>query len=419
MEDVLIIILIILLNAYFSLAELALVSVTKEDLSQGNLAQNNSAIGALRLIKSPEQFLSAVQVGTTLLGLIEGIYGGSVVAKALEIWLNTLGVSSTVSHIGALIIGIGSITYLTIVFGELVPKSIALQYPLKVSLAIAPSLLIFSKLAYPFIKILTFSTHKILALFPNKTLVHKEISENDLKKLLGAAFQQGLLEKQQFLMHENVIAFKNRKAESVMKPARITLTIQSEWQSEEVINFIKLKPYSYFPVVQGTDRKVIGLLKTKDFLLSDEKDWQKLIVDTCRIDAKLLVKEVFVKFRDMKKDFGIVSDKAGNFIGIITMQDIMEAVFGDLPELEDYGKYLNQQSDKIWIAEDFIHLQRVRRTLSLNWLRKYEGMYLSIGELLHGESAKMDNQGGLVLNEVTFKWINRPGGAAQIQIKLP
>ncbi|TDO22392.1 hemolysin family protein [Pedobacter duraquae] len=416
MVDVLIILLIIILNGYFSLAELALVSVTTEELTEGNLAQNTNAIRTLKLIKNPEEFLSAVQVGTTLLGLIEGIYGGSVVAAGLEHWLSGWGVPLYFAHTGSLILGIGSITYLTIVFGELVPKSIALQFPLKVSLIIAPSLVIFSKIAYPFIKLLTYSTHKILELLAIKTPEHKKISENDLKKMLGTAYNQGLLEKKQFWMHENVIAFKNRTAFSIMKPARITLTLSSAWSTAQVKSLISKKPYAYFPVISEDPHTVTGILKTKTFLLSNDDDWHDSIMDSYEIDSSLPVRDIFTHFKEMNKDFSIVVDAHQKFIGILTMQDIMEAIFGDLPELEDYGKYVKQRSEKVWVAEEFIHLQRLRTTLSLDWIRPYEAIYLSVGELLRGE---MKSSPILEINGVKFQWSTEPAHESQVVITLP
>lgn len=419
MIDIIIIIILITLNGYFSLAELALVSVKKDELTDGSLAENLNAKRTLMLIKNPEQFLSAVQVGTTLLGLIEGIFGGSVVAAGLESWFIQIHFSIGFAHILAYTLGIGAITYLTIVFGELVPKSIALKYPLKVSLSISHSLLIFSKIAYPFIWALTYTTHKILVLFEVKNGQKKAIGQLDIQKMLGTAFQQGLLEKQQLWMHENVIAYKNRTARSIMKPAKITLVVSEEWPLEQVKAFIFKHPYSYFPVTRSADNSILGILKVKQLLLSNVSDWHTTISPAHLIESKSSVRDVFASFKEMKSKFGVVEDNKRKFIGIIAMQDVMESVFGDIPEMEDYGKYFYQSAPKIWIAEDFIHLQRIRRLLSLDWIRSYESQYLSIGEMMDGEKSRVSADGSLVLHDVIFKKDNSKDGNTMITIQLP
>src|SRR4051812_46493851 len=166
---ILTILLLIVLDAYFSLAEISLISVNKIDLTDEQSRNNIKAAQVLQLIKSPEEFLSAIQVGSTLLGLLEGIYGGAKVAEQLDHWFLTLGMSNLTAHTAAIVLGIGAITYITIVFGELVPQSIGLHMPLRVSLAIAPSLLLFSKVLYPFIKLLTMSTRFIISMVSLKT----------------------------------------------------------------------------------------------------------------------------------------------------------------------------------------------------------------------------------------------------------
>ena len=205
---ILIIFLLIALNGYFSLAEIALVSVKKSRLTDEVNKGNKSAQKVLDLIEDPEEFLSAVQVGITLLGILEGIYGGSLVAELIEALIARHSkLSSSVIHIFSLVSGISLITYLTIVFGELLPKSIALQVPLKASIAVASSLIIFSRIAFPFVKILTISTRFLLNILSIHTMENEKITESDLKKMLSTAYKQGVLDKDEFLLHENIFAF--------------------------------------------------------------------------------------------------------------------------------------------------------------------------------------------------------------------
>jgi putative hemolysin len=415
-----IIILLIILNGYFSLAEIALISVSDAELSGEQSKNNPNAFAVLQLIKDPEEFLSAVQVGITLLGLLEGIYGGDMVAAELQGWFTNAGMNQVVAHISSLVIGIGATTYLAIVFGELVPKTIALQMPLKISLAIAPSLRLFSEILFPFIKLLTVSTRAILSAFSIKASNNEKVTEKDLKRILSTAYKQGILGKQQLFLHENVFTFDHLTAKNIMKPARIVLTLSYDWSREQVIAVIRKRPYSFFPVYKGEPGNVIGVLGTKDFFLNERANWHNSITSNCSVPKEMTARDIFNKFKEKKLDFAIVSGETKPFIGIVAMQDVMEGVFGDLPEREDYALYFFQKSDKQWIAEGFIHLQRIRNTLSLPWLRAYEQKYLSLSELLAGELSEVKNQDTLVLNGVSFKIIAGTATDPQtIQITLP
>ena len=400
-----IIILLIILNGYFSLAEIALISVNDAELAGEQNKNNSRAFAVLQLIKDPEEFLSAVQVGITLLGLLEGIYGGDLVAAQMQNWLIIHGMNQLFAHIVSLVVGIGAITYLTIVFGELVPKSIALQIPLKISLAIAPSLRLFSEILYPFIKLLTATTRLVLSSLSIKASDNQKITEKDLKRILSTAYKQGILGKQQLWMHENVFTFDHLTAKNIMKPARIVISLSHDWTREQVLETIRKRPYSFFPVYKDDPANVIGVIGTKDFFINSQGSWHNLIVPGCSVPGGMPAKDIFSKFKEKKVDFATVSDNSNRFVGIVAMQDIMEGVFGDLPEREDYALYFYQQDDKQWIAESFIHLQRIRNKLNLLWLRDYESRYLSLGELLTGESAQIKNN-TLVLNGVSFKIIS-------------
>lgn len=410
-----IIILLIILNGYFSLAEIALVSVNDTDLA--NEQSNPKALQVLQLIKNPEEFLSAVQVGITLLGLLEGIYGGGIAAQQLESWFINAGMSNFGAHILSLVTGIGAITYLTIVFGELVPKSIALQMPLRVSLIIAPSLRLFSQILFPFIKILTISTRFILTSFSIKHANNKKITEKDLKRILGAAYQQGTLDKQELWMHENVFSFNYLTAKSIMKPARIIICLSYDWTREQIVEMIRKRPYSNFPVYKNDSGNIVGIINTKDFFLNAATDWRQIIKSNCSLPEYMTTQDIFNTFREKKLDFGVVTGEGKQFLGILAMQDIMEAVFGDIPEREDYSPYMFAISEKLWMAEDFIHLQYIRTQLSLPWIRAFEGSYINLAEFMAGES---EGKNAFIKNGTRFEIMSiDKNGNSKIRITLP
>jgi len=387
--SILIVLLLILLNGYFSLAEIALISVNRNELEEREHMHDINAERILKLIKDPEEFLSAVQVGTTLLGLLEGIYGGGIVANQLEQLLLGIGLDKTISHISALSLGIGAITYLTIVFGELVPKSIALQIPLKISLRIAPSLLFFSKVAYPFIKLLTISTRAILRFLKIKTTGNKVLSEKELMQILGTAHQQGTMEQLDLWFHQNVFRFNRLKARNIMKVAKFVMSVDEQWDRKKILAYVGKRPYSYFPIYKQTEENIVGILDIKLFLTSTSADWKEAIIPLFAVDQDTKVKEMFQLFKAKRVAFCTVVDQNKTYLGIVAMQDIMEGIFGDLPEKETYAEYFYALDEKTWIADAHIHLQRIRNELHLPWIRDYEGRYFEIGEMFAGECERL------------------------------
>src|SRR5258705_9975860 len=162
-------ILLTLLYAYFSAVEFALVSVRTFRLQQGAEKENSPAQKLLSLLKNPEEYLSAVQVGITLIAIVEGLYGGEALQRYLEPIFLKWGFAHWLARGFSLIIGIGGITYFTILLGELFPKTLALRNPQQIALKLTPSFLIFIRLFYPFVKLLTWGTHILLRLFPSKS----------------------------------------------------------------------------------------------------------------------------------------------------------------------------------------------------------------------------------------------------------
>jgi len=390
--SIVVVIILIFLNGYFSLAEVALISVSREELEQRKELHELNAVRILKLIKNPEEFLSAVQVGTTLLGLLEGIYGGGIIAAQLEHMILRTGMDPTIAHFAALIFGIGMITYLTIVFGELVPKSIALKMPLRISLSIAPSLLVFSKIAYPFIKLLTVSTRLILKTLKIKGTENKMFSEKDLMQILATAYKQGTLEQLDLWFHQNVFGFNRLKAKNIMKSSKFVMSIDRNWNRGQILAYVGKRPYSYFPIYENESSNIIGTLDIKLFLTGKGQDWQDAIIPPCKVKAELKVKEMFQIFKTKRIAFCTVIDKSEQYIGIVAMQDIMEGIFGDLPEKESYAAYFYSIDANTWIADAHIHLQRIRNTLSLPWIRDYEQSYLEIGEMFTGECERLGTE---------------------------
>lgn len=404
MASIIIILILIALNFYFSIAEIGLISVDKNILQQQADNGNRKALNVLNLIKEPDEFLSAVQVGITLVGILEGLYGGDLMAAWLEPVFMKWGMHSSWAHLSALLVGVGTITYLTIVIGELIPKTLALLDPLKISLLITPSMMIFSKITYPFIKLLTASTKSILGLFSINTIREEKLTENDIRSMLTAAYKQGLIDKGEFTLHKNLFSAYDLMAENIMTPASMITYVQEKMNREEITETIKRSIHRTFPVA-NEKREMLGALGAKDFLLHPDKPITSILSPISFLSPNQAVYDIFQQLRRENTNMGIVINEYGECEGVITYHDIVSGLLGgSLPGFNATERFLVQQPDKSWLTYGYTRLSYIRETLNYEWLREYEKEDITIAGLLIDKLRHIPKPGEKVmLNQVTFE----------------
>lgn len=403
MLSIIIIIVLIAFNFYFSLAEIGLISVDKATLKIQADGGNNRAASTLRLVSDPDEFLSAVQVGITLVGILEGLYGGDMMAALLEPVFRSWHMGNYGAHLLALLIGVGSITYLTIIFGELIPKTLALLDPEKISFLITPSMIIFSKVAYPFIKLLTSSTKYILGLFHINTIQEQKLTDNDLRGMLVMAYKQGLIEKGEFMLHKNISAAYDLPAENIMTPASIVMVLKEGMAREEITETIKRSTHRTFPVM-NSGGEVIGALMIKDFFLEPDKPLHALISPVSYLSLNQGIFDMFQLLRRESTIMGVVLNEYGEFEGIVTFHDIVSGLLGNLPGYNTKERYLEQQPDKSWLTNGITRLSFIRETLNMEWLRPYEEEDITVAGLLISKLKHIPQSGEKVtINQLTFE----------------
>jgi putative hemolysin len=330
MYILILIFLLILLNGYFSATEIALVSVRKFKIQEEADAGNKKANQILNYLKNPDEYLSTIQVGLTLIGLIEGLYGGEVFQKFLEPKFTALGMPVFTAHLCSILIGIGFISYITIIIGELLPKSLALKKPQTLALRIVPSFRVFTFLAFPFVKILTGSTRYLLKLIRAGKQESQTLTDADLKSLLSLAYRQGTLEKDELKLHENIFSFYDLKVESIMTPLQEVVVIQLDAPPGKTEELIRTHAHSYFPVVEKNN-VIVGYLCAREFYKDPNKTIREHTMNACTITKDKKASEVLHAFKTVKKNFGIVINERGELDGLVTMHDIGESIIGNFP----------------------------------------------------------------------------------------
>ena len=336
--EILIIGLLTLLNGFFSLSEIALVSV--KDSRMQALAEGGSfaARTVLRLRKDPENFLSSVQVGITLIGIIAGAYGGAALTDDMQGFLSRWPAIQPYAHETALALVIGSITYFTIVVGELVPKSIALNDPERIALAVAPVIHVFTMATFPLVKALSFSTSVLVKLLRIKETDQDRLSEEELRAIIRTANAQGVLDKQESEAHENLFRFSDHVARTLMTRRGELEWLDSTRPLEELLDQVRGSLRSKFPVCKGDLDEIQGILTARDLFEAADAPAFKLedvVVPPIIVPENAPAFTILKLFRKRKQYAAVVVDEHGQLEGLITLHDLTEAIVGDLPDEDD------------------------------------------------------------------------------------
>ncbi len=333
--EFIIILILTLLNWFFALSEIALVSVKKSKIEHLASKWNKKAKTILDLLDNPEDFLSSVQVGITLIGIISGAYAWSAIAAILMphiatipfLWEHAAWVALTVSIIG--------ITYFSIVIGELVPKTIAMNNPEWLALFCVPILRYFMIITHPFVKLLSYSTLITLKGIWIKDATEERLSEEELLWLLKNAWKQWVLGKDASAMHNNVFSFGEQVAKSIITHRNKVEWIDINDSKEEIFNKIKESVHSKFVVADGSLDSIVWVIQIRDFLENQNKtdfSVRSIVSKPIFIPEQASAITILNTFKKKKQYIGIVIDEFGGTEWIITLHDLIEVIVWNLPE---------------------------------------------------------------------------------------
>jgi putative hemolysin len=339
--ELLIIFVLTLLNGFFALSEIALVSVKKSRIEHLAAQGSANAKTVLKLLDNPENFLSSVQVGITLIGIISGAYGGAALTDDMVVLLSGLTFLGDSLHTVSLIIVIGGITYFTIVVGELVPKTIAMNNSERISLFCVPVIRIFTLITYPFVKLLSISTSLILKLLGIKENETEKVSEEELRFMLKTAGKQGVLENEESETFQNLFSFTDQTAKSLMTHSSEVEWINYNWSKEVIFNKVKESVHSRFIVADSILDKPMGVINIKDLLENyahEDFSLDQILTKPIYVIMNAPAFKILNLFKDKKQYMGVVVDEFGSVRGVITLHDLIEAIVGDLPDEDETDK---------------------------------------------------------------------------------
>jgi putative hemolysin len=370
--EYLIILMLILLNGLFAMSEIALVSSKRARLEEKAKKGSTGAKTALKLLDEPEKFLSTVQIGITLVGIIAGAYGGLALADDLTPILQKITWLAPYAEQAAIVIVVSVITYLSLIIGELVPKTIAFNNPEGITIALAPFMKFLSWLTTPIVVFLSLSTKILLKILMIKPKDETPVTEEELKILIEKGAQFGTLEHRESELLKRIFRFGDRKAYDIMTNRQDVVLINVNDTIEKVKQQVFDNPFSKYPVCDETRDNIIGILTIKDFFhkLNTQSSFilKDIITQPLYIPDNLTGIRIYEKFRDTKIYIAVVIDEYGSFEGIITLHDLIENIFGDLPDIHEVEEVdIFKREDGSMLIEGSILIDELKEHLNLTF----------------------------------------------------
>jgi putative hemolysin len=422
--ELIIIFILTLLNGFFALSEIALVSVKKSRIEHLAAQGNKSAKTILNLLENPENFLSSVQVGITLIGIISGAYGGAALTDDMVGLLSQLGFVGQSVHTFSLIIVIGGITYFTIVVGELVPKTIAMNNSEKIALVTVPIIRIFTFATFPFVKLLSVSTNLLLKLFGIKENEAERISEDELRFMLKTAGKQGVLENEESQAMQNLFSFTDQTAKSLMTHSSEVEWINYNWSKETIFDKVKESVHSKFIVGDGSIDNLKGMISIKDLLENyNRHDFHldQIISRPIYVIQNTPAFKILSLFKDKRQYLGVVVDEYGSVRGIITLHDLIEAIVGDLPD-EDETDEMNiiRREDGSYLLNGKTTIFEINQYFSKEMIEDNIGNYSTISGFMIDHLKTMPHAGDIVIyDNLKFEIMDMDGVRIDKVLMIP
>ncbi len=331
--EILVILLLIVLNGLFSLSELALVSARRTRLMVLERKGVAGATTARLLAEDPQRFLPTVQVGITLVAVLTGVVGGARIAAPIEAWLLTRSVPAPVAGTLALVLVVIVTTYLTLVFGELVPKQLALRRPEAVAVWVARPTTWAARMTAPAVWLLSRSTSLVLRAFRLHRKPPAAVAEEELKALLAEGTQTGVLETEERDMIERVLRLADKPVRAIMTPRTELAWIDRTDPRRDIVAALKSAPHSRFVVCDGSVDNVVGVVQAKDILdrLLDGGDLSigAALRQPIVVPDTVTALDALERLKADPLGMALVMDEYGSFEGVVTAADVLEAIVGD------------------------------------------------------------------------------------------
>jgi putative hemolysin len=396
--DIVLIVFLTLLNGAFAMSELALASSRKARLAAMAEAGDKGALTALRLLDHPTQFLSSVQVGITSIGMLNGIVGEAAFSDDLGLWLESLGLEDTAASVLATALVVTVITFITIVFGELVPKRIGQLYPEAVARWVSRPMAAVARGAKPFVWLLTHTTQWVLKALRVDNSALQVVTQEEIQASLAEGVDAGIIEAQEHRMVRNVFGLDDRQLTSIMVRASDIEWLDAGTGVDDAVRQASVSGHSWYPVCRGGLEDVVGVIHVPRLLALQAEGEGGAVGAHAQpavfVPETLTGMELLEQYRVHAARMVFVVDEYGVVQGLLTPLDMLEAITGELsPELP-VDAWARQREDGAWEVDGAMPVAELKSRLEIDDLPDDDrGRYATVAGLMHSLAGDLLDQG--------------------------
>lgn len=363
--EIIFILALILLNGVLALSEIAIVSARRARLQSRANAGDPGAQAALELSVNPTGFLSTVQVGITLVGILAGAFGGATIAEPLAAWFEQVIWLTPYSEALAVAIVVLSITYLSLIFGELVPKRLALNDPERVAAMVARPMQSLARWTSPFVRLLTLSTEGVLKLLRAKPTNEPPVTEDEIKLMIAQGTQAGIFIEAEREMVDRVFRLADWRVGTLITPRTEIVWVDLDDSLEENLAKIRQTMHTRIPASRGNLDNVLGILRAKDMmdvcLAGEPVDLEKVLVEPLLVPESMPALQVMEKFKETRMHMALVIDEYGGLQGLVTVNDILEAIVGEIPQRGELDvRQIIEREDGSWLVDGMLSVDEFK-----------------------------------------------------------
>ncbi|MGI2046154.1 hemolysin family protein [Shewanella oncorhynchi] len=392
--EIFILIGLIVLNGLFAMSEIAIVTARKSRLTALAHGGSSTAKAALKLAEDPTQFLSTVQIGITSIGILNGIFGESILAEPLSLWLQTFGLSPDLTNIFSTVLVVIIVTYVSIVIGELVPKRIGQVSAESIACLMAKPMVFLAIATKPFVWMLSGSTHALMRLIGFSHRLDDNVTQEDIQAMLQEGSSAGVIEHNEHAMVKNVFRLDERTISSLMVPRSDIVFLDLNLPLDANLRTVMQSPHSRFPVCRNNVDDMVGIISAKQ-LLSQSIAGERLelvdLVKNCNfVPNSLSGMELLEHFRTTGSQMVFVVDEYGDLKGLVTLQDMMDALTGEFFQEDVNDQMVIKREDGSLLLDGLIPIFDLKDALGIKQLPNEEdGRYQTLNGFLMYELGKI------------------------------
>lgn len=367
--EILIVLVLIVLHGFLVLGEIALLTAKRSRLEGEKMKGSANAAIAVNLLDNIDRYLSAMQIGITLISIVEGAYAGVAIGHQLEPFVSMVPAFAPYAEQISISIVVTIITYLSLIIGELAPKYIAIQYADTLAITFAPVMNFITRLTGPISAFLSWSTKMFMRLLFIKPNDQQSISEDEIKLMVKMANQQGVLEQKESEFIQNILRFADRDAYTVMTHRNNLEWLDIGVDRAENDRIIRESGFTKFLVCDDTVENILGVVKLRDYFDNCDKpgfNLREILTQPLFIPETMNALKILERFRKERNYFAVVVDEYGSTQGIITLHDLTENIFGTLPDMDDTEEpSIMLREDGSMLVDGMIPIDELRDTIGL------------------------------------------------------